>query len=67
MENNERTASLDYVSEYERAMANLAEAMKENQCLHDELDEKNCELRWLYGFKAAVDTIFRAGEQSELP
>lgn len=58
------TASLNYETEYSRAMHELEKANKEIRYLRDELRLKQEETMWLNGFKAAVEVIFGRGEMS---
>lgn len=51
-------ASLNYEAEYEKAMQELKKAECENNFLRVELRQREEEMKWLYGFKAAVEVIF---------
>lgn len=55
-------ASLNYEAEYEKAMQELKKAECENNFLRVELRQREEEMKWLYGFKAAVEVIFGKGE-----
>ena len=50
---------LNYEAEYNRAMQELKKAIDENHYLRDELRMKEEEMKWLCGFRSAVELIFR--------
>ena len=50
---------LNYEAEYDRAMKELVKAQDENRWLRDELLNKEREMSWHYGFRDAVELIFR--------
>ena len=54
----EKTAGLNYESEYNRLMEELAKANQENHYLREELKNKESELRYYLGFETAVNIIF---------
>ena len=60
MEDN-KCASLDYEQAYDKVMRSLDKAECENHYLRDELRLKEEEMKWLYGFKSAVELIFGKG------
>lgn len=57
-----KTASLDYESEYNRLKGMYARSEEVNAFLRSELQCKERELQWHYGFKEAVEMIFRVNE-----
>ena len=58
MDVREKTAGLNYEAEYNRLREELAKANQENQYLREELKSKESELRYYFGFEAAVNIIF---------
>ena len=60
-ESENRCASLDYEAEHARLCAKLDKAMSEANYLRDELRLKEEEMKWLYGFRSAVELIFGKG------
>ena len=64
MSDKEPTASLNYEAEYDRAMRDLVKAQDENCWLRDELKGRERELQWHYGFREAVELIFRGKDNA---
>ena len=60
-ESNICCASLDYEAEHARVCAERDKAMAEAKYLRDELRMKEEELKWLCGFRSAVELIFGKG------
>ena len=60
-ESENRCASLDYEAEHARLCAKLDKAMSEANYLRDELRLKEEEMKWLCGFRSAVELIFGKG------
>ena len=58
MDVREKTAGLDYESEYNRLKDEMEKQNKENKYLREELKEKEGELLYHQGFKAACELIF---------
>ena len=58
MDVREKTVGLNYEAEYNRLKEELAKANQENQCLREELKNKESALRYYLGFETAVNTIF---------
>ena len=54
----EKTARLNYESEYNRLKEEMAKQNEENTYLRAELKEKEKELQYYYGFEAACKLIF---------
>ena len=57
----ELTAGLNYEAEYNRACEELKKMHDENCYLREELKQKDREMHWHHGFKAAVELIFGKG------
>ena len=49
----------NYEEYYKQSQAELRKAIDENHYLRDELLQKEREMSWQYGFKEAVELIFR--------
>ena len=60
MEDNKCCAP-NYEEYYKQSQAELMKAIDENHYLRDELRQKEREMSWHYGFKEAVELIFRKG------
>ena len=58
MDVREKTAGLDYESEYNRLKDEMEKQNEENKYLREELKEKEGELLYHQGFKAACELIF---------
>jgi len=58
MDVREKTAGLNYESEYNRLMEELAKANQENHYLREELKNKESEMQYYLGFETAVKIIF---------
>jgi hypothetical protein len=61
MYKNEMTADLNYEAEYHRMSELLAKEKDENGYLCHELQNKERELNWHYGFRDAIELIFGRG------
>jgi hypothetical protein len=61
MKDNDMCASMDYEAEYKRTSVKLAKATDENHYLREELKNKEREMNWYYGFKAAIEMVFGRG------
>ena len=64
MEDN-KCASLDYERAYENVMRELEKAKCEANYLRNELRLKEEEMKWLCGFRSAVELIFGKGGRNE--
>ena len=58
MDVREKTVGLNYEAENHRLLEELAKQRQENQRLREELKNKESELRYYFGFEAAVNIIF---------
>jgi hypothetical protein len=58
MDENKMTADLNYEAEYHRLCELLAKEKDENGYLRYELQNKERELNWHYGFRDAIELIF---------
>ena len=58
MDVSEKTAGLNYKSEYNRLKEKIAKQHEENTYLHEKLKDKERELQYYYGFEAACKLIF---------
>ena len=56
---------MDYEAEHARVCAKRDKAMSEAEHLRDELRLKEEEMKWLYGFRYAVELIFGKGGRNE--
>jgi hypothetical protein len=52
------TCGLNYEAEYNRLQEEHKKLWAENQYLHEEVKQKEFELRWHNGFRSAVEIIF---------
>lgn len=64
MEDN-KCASLDYERAYDNVMRELEKAKCEANYLRDELRLKEEEMKWLNGFRSAVELIFGKGGRND--
>ena len=58
MDVREKTAVLNYESEYNRLKEEMTKLKEENAYLRAELKDKEKELQYYYGFEAACKLIF---------
>ena len=59
MDVKKKTATLNYEAEYYRLLEELAKQKQKNQELREQLENKQAELRYYFGFEAACELIFR--------
>lgn len=53
------TSGLNYEAEYHRLLEESAKQKQENEVLREQLENKQAELQYYFGFKAACELIFR--------
>ena len=54
----EKTAGMNYEAEYHRLLEEFAKQRQENEELREQLENKQAELRYYFGFEAACELIF---------
>lgn len=59
MDVREKTAGLIYEAEYHRLLEELAKEKQKNEELRVQLENKQAELRYYFGFEAACELIFK--------
>ena len=65
MEDKKLCAAPDYEAMYVRATDEIRKMEQENCYLRDELKQKEKEMRWHQGFRAAVELIFGKGIRND--